>query len=299
MVEKIVQWDGSMSSLVQKECSQKLQDRYPWVESEILTWTAGGREVEMLKMGQGGRTVLLTAAHHANESITGLLLWRFLEDYCKMVQDDGCLWDISCRGLFRHCTLYTVPMVNPDGCDLVAGLASEEEKRQAATLAESQPTVSFPLGWKANLQGVDLNLNYPARWEQAKAMKAKQPGPRDFPGYEPLDQPETSALAELVQRIHPDIVAAWHTQGREIYGDGDDQLSELLAAYSGYDWTTVPAESANAGFRDWFLQEFHRPGYTIEAGFGENPLPLSCLPELYEENLPIFVLLLAGLSTKL
>ncbi len=296
MTWRIVPWDRPMSSLLQKECSIKLQSRYPWVESQILTWTAHGREVELLKMGQGGRKVLLTAAHHANESISGLLLWRMVEDYCRGIVQDGELCGFSCRGLFKRSTLYAVPVINPDGCDLVAGLVTEEERQNAEKLAESQPTVPFPQGWKANLRGVDLNLNYPARWETAKAMKAKQPGPRDFPGFSPLDQEETAALAELARQIQPDVIAAWHTQGRELYADGNDRLFGLLEKCSGYRWTEVPEESANGGFRDWFWQEFHRFGVTIEAGYGENPLPLSDLPKMYEENLPIFVLLLAGLG---
>ena len=295
MERKIVTWEHPMTSVLQKQFSVGLQQRYPWLESEILTWTGGCREVEAVKVGCGGRKVLLTAGHHANETITSLLLWRFLEDYCRGLKEDGSLWGFSCRRLFRRSTLYAVPLVNPDGCDLVAGTARSEEREKAKKLADSQPQVAFPKGWKANLQGVDLNLNYPARWELAQAIKPKQPGPRDFPGREPLDQAETVALAEYTRRIVPDVMAAWHTQGKEIYADGDDRLTQLMVRASGYPWKDVPQESSNAGFRDWFLQEFHRPGFTIEAGSGENPLPLTQLPDLYEENLPIFILLLAGI----
>lgn len=296
MQRKIVTWGSPMTSVLQKQFSVELQQRYPWLESEILTWTAGGREVEAVKVGCGGRKVLLTAGHHANETITSLLLWRFLEDYCRGLQEDGSLWGFSCRRLFRRSTLYAVPLVNPDGCDLVAGTATSEEREKAKIMAETQPQVAFPKGWKANLQGVDLNLNYPARWELAQAIKPRRPGPRDFPGRKPLDQPETVALSEYTRRVCPHVAAAWHTQGGEIYADGDDRLAQLLARASGYAWKDVPAESNNAGFRDWFLQEFHRPAFTIEAGSGENPLPVSQLPELYEENLPIFILLLTGIQ---
>lgn len=296
MTRRIVPWDRPMCSLLQKEFSEKLQNRYPWVESEILTWTMGGREVELLKMGRGGRKVLLTAAHHANESITGLLLWRMMKDYCRGVAADGELWGFSCRGLFERTTLYAIPLVNPDGCDLVAGMASEEEWQKAEKLADNQPSVPFPQGWKANLRGVDLNLNYPADWEKAAKIKKKQPGPRDFPGYAPLDQEETAALVELTCQIQPDVIAAWHTQGRELYAQGDERLSGLLEKYSGYRWAEVPEESANGGYRDWFCRTFRRFGVTVEAGLGENPLPISALHSMLEENLPIFVLLLAGLG---
>lgn len=288
----MITWGNPMTAALQHIFSCRLQEFCPWLESEILTWTAGGRPVEVLRLGQGRRRVLLTAGHHANESITGLLLWRLLEDYCRGLLENGSLFGFSCRGLFRRSTLYLVPLVNPDGADLTAGAATEDEWERAKSL--SRPEIPFPHGWKANLQGVDLNLNYPARWKLARERKAQSPGPRDFPGYTPLDQPETAALAEFTRYIRPDIVGAWHTQGGEIYAEGDDRLARMAAHCSGYPWKPVPPESANAGFRDWFCQEFDRPGFTVEAGRGENPLPLSCLPVLYEENLPIFVLLLSG-----
>lgn len=298
-MKPIVTWDRPMTTELQQQFSRQLQAICPWLDSEILTWTAFGRPVEALQLGCGRNKVLLTAGHHANESITSLLLWRFLEDYCRGVLYNGELCGFSCRRLFRRSTLYLVPLVNPDGADLTAGTASDEELRQARTLWASQPQVPFPRGWKANLQGVDLNLNYPARWEQAAAIKPSSPGPRDYPGRYPLDQPEAEALAAYTRRICPAVMAAWHTQGGEIYAadpDGslrNDALSRLMARVSGYELTLPPSESANAGFRDWFLQEFTGAGFTIEAGRGENPLPLSEFPRLYKENLPLFVLLLA------
>ena len=45
--------------------------------------------------------------------------------------------------------------------------------------------------------------------------------------------------------------------------------------------------SSNAGYKDWFIQAFDRPGFTIEAGRGKNPLPISDFDTLYKENLPI------------
>ena len=104
---------------------------------------------------------------------------------------------------------------------------------------------SAPSGWKANLSGVDLNLNYPARWEEARSIKAAKgfgrPAPRDYPGGRPLDQPETAALAAYAACIRPDLMLALHTQGRVIYPgpvetapEGSEALAKALAAASGY-----------------------------------------------------------------
>lgn len=302
----VVTCDMPFGSQMQEIFLEGLQARFSMLEASPLTKTCGGRTVWMLRLGTGKRKVLLTAGHHANEYLTSLLLLRLLEEYLNAIGNNGGVFGFSARQLLERTSLYMVPMVNPDGVDLVTGeLAPESREYQnAARLAAEGPRVRFPAGWKANLQGVDLNLNYPTGWERAKQIKAQagvcRPGPRDYAGAHPLDQPETKALYELACRLKPHVMAAWHTQGKEIYGarpDGtfpDEALARRMAKASGYRLAQVPPESANGGFRDWFLEEFDRPAFTIEAGLGENPLPLSQLETIYQDNLPIFALLLAG-----
>ena len=69
----------------------------------------------------------------------------------------------------------------------------------------------------------------------------------------------------------------------------DLELGERFAQVSGYT-LAAPAESSSyAGYKDWFIQAFRRPGYTIEVGSGVNPLPLSQFDEIYRDNLGILV----------
>ena len=70
---------------------------------------------------------------------------------------------------------------------------------------------------------------------------------------------------------------------------GARALGEKFAALSGYELADTPYESSFAGYKDWFIQEFRRPGYTIEVGAGENPLPLEQFDEIYRDNLGILV----------
>ena len=125
----------------------------------------------------------------------------------------------------------------------------------------------------------------------------RAPAPRDWGGRKPLDQPETAALAAYTCCVHPDLVIAYHTQGGEIYHGwhgfeppGSARLAQAFADASGYRVCAVPPQSDNAGFKDWFVSRFRRPGFTIEAGRGENPLPESELPALIQENAPIWAL---------
>ena len=295
-----------MTSGMQAQRLERLKRRYPFVYTRELTKTAGGRSICAVQLGLGDTKVLLTGGHHANEYITSMLCWELIEGYMEAVERGGSFGGKNAAALFENAMLYVVPMVNPDGIDLVTGAITpdEPEYRAARAIAADYPELPFPSGWKANLQGVDLNLNYPAGWERARQIKASRgygaPAPRDYPGERPLDQPETSALAAYTCCIRPELVLAYHTQGSVIYHTYDgvclpcaDALAQELAAASGYVLEPVPPESANAGFKDWFLERFRRPGFTVEAGLGENPLPLSQLEEMYARNAPLLAAALA------
>lgn len=289
---------GYMTSGLQEQYMKQLRRVAPFAYLKTLTRTAGGRPVVAIQLGCGCTKVLVTGTHHANESITGTLLWELLLTYCRAISRGDTFGGKSARALYRNSMLYCVPLVNPDGADLAAGAIPETspEYVQAAAIAAGFPQIPFPDGWKANLRGVDLNLNYPASWDLAKQIKAglgfDRAAPRDFPGNQPLDQRETAALAAYTACIRPDILLAYHTQGRVIY-PGAKNLAEKFSEASGYAVEEVPQEASNAGFKDWFLRRFHRLGFTIEAGLGENPLPLSQLPQLLRENEPLLAAALA------
>jgi g-D-glutamyl-meso-diaminopimelate peptidase len=279
---------------------RELSEKYPFVQLRQLTVTPGGRPVTAAKIGSGKHTVLVSAAHHANEWITAPLILQFLENYGAALEKSGEIGGADAMALAEGSTLWAVPLVNPDGVDLVTGGATEAEVAAARSLAENYPDIPFPDGWKADLQGVDLNLQYPAGWLQAREIKYMQgftrPGPRDFVGAYPLSQRESRALAEFTEEIDPDLVLAYHTQGQEIYWQfedifvpGAEQLGREFADLSGYTLADTPYNSSFAGYKDWFIKFFRRPGYTIEAGIGENPLPIEQLPEIYADNLPILV----------
>lgn len=285
--------------------------RYPFCSTEIVTWTAFSRPVRALTIGGGPRRVLYTAAHHANEWITALVLLKFIEEYAAAIEKNSNIFGIPAQRIQKNTTIYLVPMVDPDGVDLVTGAIppGSDEYLAAAEIAAAFPAIAFPEGWKANLLGVDLNLQYPAGWLQAREIKFSQgytrPAPRDYVGRAPLNQRESRGLADYTQRIDPVLVLAFHSQGEEIYWQFEDieipgarLLGEEFARLSGYALTETPENSAYAGYKDWFIRYFRRPGYTIEVGRGENPLPLSQFPQIYRENLGILTTAATGLPAQ-
>ena len=298
----IVRTDVPMTSALCNETILRIVGTYPFCRSELLTTTAFDRPIRTLVIGQGPRKVIYSAAHHANEWITTPVLLKFVEEFAEAIQSGGEIFGVDAGELARTVTIYTVPMVDPDGVDLVTGVIrpGQAQYEMAAGIAENFPNIPLPDGWKANLLGVDLNLNYPAGWLQARQIKYAQgydrPAPRDFVGRSPLNQLETRALAGYTEAVDPELVLAYHSQGKEIYWQFQDievpgarELGERLAQVSGYELAQTPYASSFAGYKDWFIKLFRRPGYTIEVGEGINPLPLSQFDEIYRDNLGILV----------
>lgn len=287
---------------------RELVSAYPFCRTELLATTAFQRPIRTLVIGEGERKVIFTAAHHANEWITALVLLRFAEELAEAIKTGSKLYGVDAKTISRAVRIHMIPMVDPDGVDLVVGAIPPGNIQYdlAQRLADNYPGIPFPAGWKANLLGVDLNLQYPAGWLQAREIKFRQgftmPGPRDYVGRAPLNQLETRGLADYTERVDPTLVLAYHSQGKEIYWQfrdyevpGAKELGEEFARLSGYRLADTPYESSFAGYKDWFIQQFGRPGFTIEVGEGENPLPLSQFEQIYKDNLGILVTAALGL----
>ena len=298
----IVKTDLPQTSELCNNTILELVKIYPFLRTELLTETTFGRKIRTLVIGKGKRKVIYSAAHHAKEWITTPILLKFAEELAEAIEDGGEIFGMDAKMLAETVTIYLVPMVDPDGVDLVTGAIKpgEGQYETARTLADNYPRIPFPDGWKANLLGVDLNLQYPAGWLQAREIKFSQgytrPGPRDYVGRAPLSQRESRALAGYTEYINPDLILAYHAQGREIYWQFDDievpgaeELGRQLAEVSGYTLTAPAEVSGYAGYKDWFIKSFRKPGYTIEVGSGDNPLPLEQFDEIYRDNLGILV----------
>ena len=270
----------------------RMAGAYPFVTLSEYGRSVLGRPLLYMCAGTGARKVWYNASHHANEWITTTVLLKFMGELFSKAQTGGSIAGFDAGKLLAENRLCFMPLVNPDGVDLVLGKLGQVEVAAARKIARNYPSIPFPSGWKANLQGTDLNLQYPANWEKAKEIKFSQgytvPAPRDYVGPEALSAPESRALAAITQVASPDVTLSLHTQGEVIYWrfadfepPGARALGEKLAEASGYALSDTPPVSDNAGYKDWFIQDWNRPGYTVEMGRGESPLPISDLASIY------------------
>ncbi|MDL2301531.1 peptidoglycan-binding protein [Lachnospiraceae bacterium OttesenSCG-928-D06] len=276
---------------------------YPFLKISHIGYSEHGRKLSCVRIGKGRKEIFYSASFHANEWITTPVLMKFIERFSIAYAENGNIYGQKAKSLFEQVSIYLIPMVNPDGVDLVTGAIPPHSAiyQNASEIALKYPDIPFPEGWKANIKGIDLNLQFPAHWEKAKenkyALGFTSPAPRDYVGPRSLYAVEAKLIYQFTLAHDFKLILAYHTQGEVIYWKYLDYLpkhSEKIAlafeTASGYALEETPYASSFAGYKDWFIQRYNRPGYTIEAGMGESPLPVGDFPKIYSDNEGILAL---------
>lgn len=283
---------------------QGFKSKFPFLEQSNFGYSVLGKELKYIKFGNGNKQIFYNASIHANEWINSVLLMKFLENLATAYLNNTNIWGVPASYLYSTYSLYIAPMVNPDGVDLVVGNLAKynpQNYENAKKLSQNYPQIPFPQGWKANINGIDLNLQFPAEWQTAKQNKFAQgytkPGPRDYVGTAPLTAKEAQSLYNFTLSKNFSLILAYHTQGETIYWKflnylppNSYQIGRHFSQVSGYLLETTPYASGFAGYKDWFIQNYNLPGYTIETGLGENPLPISQFQDIYNKNIGILIL---------
>ncbi|NOJ72622.1 M14 family zinc carboxypeptidase [Paenibacillus alvei] len=266
----------------------QLQNSHSFIRVEQIGNSVMGKPIPAIIIGKGTVPVHANGSVHANEWITSALLMQFVEDYAR-AYDSGEAWNgWDALAAFERTTLWMVPMSNPDGVELVQEGISPEHPLYASIMEWNHGSRKFQR-WKANIRGIDLNDQFPAYWEEEQARRGVYaPAPLNYGGTRPLTEPEAIALAELSERIPFEMALSFHTQGQEIYWnyrdyEPDDACSwaERFQRASGY--RAVKLSGSDAGYKDWFIQRYRKPGFTIEVGNGVSPLPLDDFDAMYRE----------------
>lgn len=259
-----------------------LVERHNTIEAFSIGKSVMNKDIPCLKIGAGEKKLMLSGAYHGLEYMTAAFLLEFNKNYVLRFENG----DTKTTELFNKVTLFTVPMVNPDGVDIaVNGLDITNPYHRA--LISMVGIHSFHRVWQANARGVDINHNYDANWK----MVMERPSPSKYGGERAESEPETRAIVEFVRKTDFDMLLAFHSQGGEIYYDFDgmegeraEELAQKMSEESGYSVCRPTGTASFGGCKDWFIKEFGREGFTVEVGHGKNPLPMEMLQEIYDEN---------------
>ena len=247
------------------------------VKCGVVGKSAFGREIYYIRIdGANKKGAVVTAGIHAREDVSTLFVIKQIYAIMK-------------KG--SPCDLWFVPMVNPDGNVLALSGADEFPNREYL-LGLNGGSSDFRL-WKANGRGVDLNVNFDAKWGEG-AQNVRNPAPENYIGARPFSEPETAALAAFTTRVNPLFTISYHAKGREIYYDfgqtGNDMrrdraIADYAASVTGYSLVHGTRGSAG-GYKDWCVLKLGIPALTIELVSDKysHPLPNDSIKEDFEKG---------------
>jgi len=277
----------------------ELSQMYPdLITYKSITTTPNGRKVWAVKVGHGEPTILLNGAHHAREWMTSSLLMKMIETYADAYKTKKHVETFN-PDILDVVSIWFVPMVNPDGVTLQQyGLDAFPCYRHPRLKKMNKGSLNF-IRWKANLNGIDLNRQYPANWENLKGIH-KKPSYQFYKGTKPLKAIEVKALVDFTYEIKPEIAVSYHSSGNVVFW-GYHQwglthtteftedyytIAEKVSEITKYKLAEPASHQQGGGYTDWFIEEFAKPGLTIEIGslFKERSLPLDEFPDIWERN---------------
>lgn len=290
-----------------------LKATYPKMQMDVLGNTIDGRQLYHVVVGNPSapHKILVHGGIHAREYISSQLVMREIVALLEMQQNNLLYHGQSVATLLQNTCIHFVPMVNPDGITLVQGGVDALNTQAAKTMvmsmaAQDQVTdlATYLRKWKNNINGVNLNRNFDAFWQEA-TPKVDHPSNMFYKGTGPESEVESKALANLCRQIMPDYTISYHTQGRVIYwyfGETGNYkakgqyLANVVHQNTGYTISDTWSQTDAAGFKDWAVQKLDIPSVTIELGRGTSPVDESQITQMWTENDGILPDLLVGLG---
>jgi len=297
----VVQTDIHYTYAILERNIMGLKARYPFIETGAAGQSVLGKKLYTLRLGRGPNRVFYSGAIHGLEWITAPMLMKFIEDFSRAYALGEPLGGYDPRVLWETSSIYILPMVNPDGTDLVLNGLQPDNPYYDELVRWNGGSTDFSAGWEANVRGVDLNHNFDAGWEEYKAIAEQAgitgPAPRRWPGPSPVSEPESAAMVAYTRSRDFALVIAFHTQGEVIFWDFQDlappealTIAQQFSDVSGYAVAEPAGLASFSGYKDWFILAYGRPGYTVEVGKGVNPLPVTQFGRIYTHTLPVMLL---------
>lgn len=226
-------------------------------EKEVLGLSEEGRNIYCFTVSKTNFPVVIVQyGMHAREYITTYLALEQIREFIKSGK----------RG-----RVHFIPMLNPDGVYRV---------------------INGDKLYKANGLGVDLNVNFPAKWGSGKS-NVRVRGKENYIGEYPLSAKESRLLADFTLKVKPSATISYHSKGEEIYWffnqkeenrKRDKILAEAISKLTGYPLKFTP--NSAGGYKDWCIEKLKIPALTIEVGedYLSHPIDKKFLPKILKKN---------------
>jgi hypothetical protein len=207
----------------------RVADRFPFVKLKVLGETYQGREIIALKVSRRADTtrdaskptVLYSSLQHAREWISVEVNRRTLHH----IIDGYRSGDPEIRQILRRAELWFVIVANPDGYQYTF----DHERLWRKNLRDNDGDAQISAA-----DGVDPNRNYPEHWGYDNEGSSPDPADETYRGPSAGSEPETVALAGLIDRIRPKFQSNLHSFGEWLLYPQGWQVGTLDADYPLY-----------------------------------------------------------------
>lgn len=278
---------------------ERLQKAYPEsAKMSVIGQSEWGDDLYALRVGYADApySIVVQGGIHAREYATASVVMAQAEDLLRRAQANESYNGTDIAMALGRVNVVFVPLLNPDGAHLCQQGTSAAPAQWRNELLVMNNGINDFSRWKANGAGVDLNANFDARWRIKGDYT--QPGSQNYAGPSPLSESETQAFARLVAQEECLTMLCYHSVGEVIYWhfgqedyayERDLGMANELARQTGYR-AVMPSASGEitsvGGSKDWFVQDYGRPGFTVELfAFGVNKPTLAELQDAIDRNM--------------
>lgn len=254
---------------------------------EVFGKSELGKNLLCYSLGEGKDIILVQCGIHAREYITSFFCIELIKY-------------LSCFNFLGKVVF--VPLSNPDGVKICLCGSNFIRDRKRRSFIKNILKEKDKKYYKANTNGVDLNVNFDCFWGQGKYNNKVKPSFANYIGKSPNSEKEVKSLIALTKKLMPKIVLSFHSKGKVFYygfsGQSKDSLEKqkkyikIIKEENGY----VPLFTKNSagGYKDYCLMKLNVVGFTIEVGDNKIPHPIGLkhLKEIFMENKDIVLKLL-------
>ena len=260
----------------------KIIEEIEKLKKEIKNFDIGksvlGESIVCFHLGNtDGKQIVVEGGIHAREYISTLFILEAINNLKNFKLNGG---------------IYFIPMMNPDGIRLVldgVNFIKDEKLKSFLLLVNESEDFSQ---WKANINGVDLNVNYDVFWGQG-AQNTKKLSKANFIGYYPNSEIENINFLKFVEQNKIDGSLSFHSKGEVIYYGfkmsgkrlkEERKIVKRLCELNGY--LPIKTKNSTGGLSDYLSYYYKIPAFTIELGndFLKHPISEKYLMDIYDKN---------------
>lgn len=248
--------------------ARKLQEMYPnLIKLSSIGNSVEGRELLLMEFGRGKTKIFVCGTHHAREYIATTYLMYAIDRYAYSYYTNTMWGGFSTKEILDKVTFCIVPMVNPDGVNLVQnGIYATTKANELSNMGIYESPKYGYSAWKANINGVDVNWNYDKDWEISKNKNPR--GSTGFNGFAPNTEPETIAVSDYVDSHIFDMYLSFHTQGQIFYWADEkgnpSNVQKAIEADTGFIGFEEECTGRGGSFFDYVYRKYNKPTVTVE-----------------------------------